>query len=94
MKKEEAALRFKALGDLSRLRIVKYLYNKGETCACKFLDIIECGQPTLSHHLKILTEAGLVSVRRDGTKMMYSCNKEAVDELMAFISTPCGCCNK
>lgn len=92
MHKQEASILFKALGDESRVKIVKVLYNKGEICACKLLDIVECKQATLSHHLKVLSNLELITCRKDGKQRLYSCNKELVDELMSFVSTPCGCC--
>ena len=56
---------FKALGDATRLDIVLML-TEGEKCACRLLERFEITQPTLSHHMKILSECGLVNVRKEG----------------------------
>ncbi|HAR57615.1 MAG TPA: transcriptional regulator [Acholeplasmatales bacterium] len=91
MHQEEASKLFKALGDESRVKIVKILYHNDEICACKFLNIVPCKQATLSHHLKVLFGSGLLTRRNEGTKILYSCNKTLVDELMLFIKTKCDC---
>ena len=62
---------FKALADETRLEIIDMLFN-GELCACKILKNFDITQPTLSYHMKILTECGLVNSRRDGAWMRYS----------------------
>jgi DNA-binding transcriptional ArsR family regulator len=59
---------FKALGDENRLRILSLLTN-GEVCACKLLEALSIGQSTLSHHMRILCDAGVVCARRDGKWM-------------------------
>ena len=64
---------FKALGDENRLRILTLL-KSGELCACKILDELHIGQPTLSHHMKVLTEAGFV-VPKERRKMDSLFNK-------------------
>ncbi len=91
MNKSEASILFKALGDETRIKIVKMLYHTEEICACKFLDLVDCGQSTLSHHLSILSKCGMLSQRRDGKKILYSCNKDLVDQLMNYIKTKCNC---
>lgn len=67
----EMALVFKALGDENRIRILKMLHG-GEKCACKLLEELNIRQPTLSHHMKILCDAGLVTGRKEGKWMHYS----------------------
>lgn len=64
---------FKALADETRLKIIDMLSN-GELCACKILENFNITQPTLSYHMKILTDCGLVRARRDGAWMQYSLN--------------------
>ena len=59
----DVALICKALGDANRLEIVKML-SDGEKCGCKLLERFEITQPTLSHHMKILMECGLVNARK------------------------------
>lgn len=78
------ALMMKALGDESRLKIFGMLVN-GELCACKVLEEFDITQPTLSYHMKILCDSGLVNGRRDGIWMKYTINKEAYDRLKGFI---------
>jgi ArsR family transcriptional regulator len=62
---------FKTLADDNRLRILEILQS-GEKCACVLLESLEIGQPTLSHHMKILAECGLVSVRKSGKWSYYT----------------------
>jgi DNA-binding transcriptional ArsR family regulator len=69
----DVALICKALGDANRLEIVKML-SDGEKCGCKLLERFEITQPTLSHHMKILMECGLVNARKDG-KLDVTLNK-------------------
>lgn len=75
----------KALGDNNRLQIVRMLTD-GEKCACRLLEAFEITQPTLSHHMKILCECGLVSARKDGKWQHYSINKDIWNEFSDFIS--------
>lgn len=79
------ALIFKALGDSTRLRIVEML-SDGEMCACKILEQFEITQPTLSHHMRILCECGLVSARREGKWSYYSIDGNISVELKAYIN--------
>lgn len=66
---------FKALGDENRIRILKMLHS-GEKCACKLLEELNISQPTLSHHMKILCDSGLVIGRKEGKWMHYSICEE------------------
>ena len=68
---KKMALVFKALSDENRIRILKLLRG-GEKCACKLLEELSISQPTLSHHMKILCDSGLVTGRREGKWMHYS----------------------
>ena len=68
---QEMALIFKALSDENRIRILNML-RSGEKCACMLLEELNISQPTLSHHMKILCDTGLVAGRRDGKWMHYS----------------------
>lgn len=65
---------FKALGDENRLRILRLL-NEGELCGCQLLSELEIGQSTLSHHMKILGEAGLINCNKVGKWCRYSLNE-------------------
>ena len=75
---------FKALGDENRIQILKLLHN-GEKCACKLLDALNISQPTLSHHMRILCDAGIVSGRKEGKWMHYSICCEGVRELRGLL---------
>lgn len=69
---------FKALGDTTRLKIIEML-SCGELCACDILECFEITQPTLSYHMKILTECGLVISRKEGSWMHYSNNTQLIE---------------
>ncbi len=75
------ARRFKALADPARIAIVNRLAGVGEVCVCAFVDELGLAQPTVSHHLRILREAGLVDVERRGTWAYYRLVPEAVESL-------------
>jgi ArsR family transcriptional regulator len=66
---------FKAFCDETRLTVLKLLQS-GEKCACVLLDKIDVGQSTLSHHMKILVESGVVSARNVGKWTYYSIDKD------------------
>ena len=74
---------FKALADETRLKIVEML-SCGEMCACDILDFFQITQPTLSYHMKILTECDLVKGRKDGSWMRYTINEEVVHSVNEF----------
>ena len=94
----DVALICKALGDSNRLQIVQML-SEGEKCGCKLLEAFEITQPTLSHHMRILTECGLVNARKEGKWSHYSLNCETLKEYKQFIEglfctdVQGGCCN-
>ncbi len=83
---EQLARQFKALADPSRVAIVNRLAGAGEVCVCAFVDDLGLAQPTVSHHLKILREAGLVEATRRGTWAYYRLVPEAVRELGATLA--------
>lgn len=78
--KQMAAL-FKVLADESRVKIVLELSKAEECCACKLLRIVDCQQPTLSHHMKLLVDSGLVKARKEGKWTYYSLVRERIQEL-------------
>lgn len=78
---------FKALADGNRLRVVDALARNGETCACELLDELEVTQPTLSHHMRVLCDCGLVSCRKEGRWCHYSVVPEVARDLAASFST-------
>lgn len=76
----------KALSDETRLKIYNML-AKGELCACKILEEFNITQPTLSYHMKILSESGLVNCRKDGIWKMYSINKVTLDMVIEMLDS-------
>ena len=80
----DSALIFKALSDETRLKIIDML-SCDELCACDILEEFEITQPTLSYHMKILTESGLVNARKDGAWTRYTLNLELMRSLMIFL---------
>jgi ArsR family transcriptional regulator, arsenate/arsenite/antimonite-responsive transcriptional repressor len=78
--RERLAAQFKALGDPTRLAIVNQLAGSGELCVCN-LEPLGLSQPTISHHLKVLRDAGLVESTRRGTWAFYRLVPDAVDAL-------------
>jgi ArsR family transcriptional regulator, arsenate/arsenite/antimonite-responsive transcriptional repressor len=61
-----------ALADPVRLSIVRQLARAGDTCACDFTECCTVSQPTISHHLRVLREAGVVTSQRQGTNIVYA----------------------
>ena len=82
---ERLAPFFKALGDETRLGIVRLLIGK-ELCVCDIIDAFHVSQPAISHHLKILKYAGIVNDTRDGKWIYYSLNPQALEMIEAFLS--------
>jgi ArsR family transcriptional regulator len=80
------AERFKALGHPVRLGIALRLAEEPETCACDFAELFEVSQPTVSQHLKVLREAGLVTTRRRGTQICYSLDPTALRDLAELLA--------
>ncbi len=72
---------FQALADPTRLAIVRELAGASEVCACDFSSCCDVRQPTLSHHLKVLREAGVVETERRGTWIYYRLASTAADRL-------------
>lgn len=81
---EENAKILKALSDTNRLKIV-HLLAGGEKCACELLENFNFTQPTLSHHMKVLSECELVKIRREGTWNHYSLNNKNANRLVLFL---------
>lgn len=81
------AARFKALADPNRLRILSIISNDpaAETCVCDITEPLELGQPTVSHHLKILVEAGLLTREKRGVWAYYSLVPGALESLAATL---------
>jgi DNA-binding transcriptional ArsR family regulator len=91
---EEAAVElakvFKALGDPVRLRLLSMIASRegGEVCVCELTPAFELSQPTISHHLKLLRQAGLIDCERRGTWVYYWVLPGVLDRLGAFLTTP------
>ncbi len=70
-----------AIADPVRLRLISMLSQVDERCACDFVDSLGVSQPTVSHHLKVLADAGLVSRRKQGRWVYYSLERAELAEL-------------
>ncbi|MFL0245403.1 ArsR/SmtB family transcription factor [Candidatus Clostridium stratigraminis] len=84
MNYEENSKLFKALSDSNRLQIIDIL-SCGERCACEILEKFNFTQPTLSHHMKVLMDCGLVKCRKDGLWSHYSLNTTNCNKLIIFL---------
>ncbi len=76
---EKIAKTFKAFCDPNRLSILNLLQH-GEKCACELLEQMSIGQPTLSHHMRILCDAEIVTSRKLGKMTFYSMDKSGVEQ--------------
>lgn len=81
---EEESKLVKAIADPNRLKIMDIL-SCGEQCACDILTNFDFTQPTLSHHMKILMDCGLVMSRREGTWIYYSLNLARANQMLYFL---------
>jgi ArsR family transcriptional regulator len=77
---------FKALSDETRFKIFEMLKG-GSLCACKILEKFNFTQPTLSYHMKTLTDCGIVECIKKGTWCHYNINKEKVNEIKKYLDT-------
>jgi ArsR family transcriptional regulator len=78
----------KALGDPIRVQLVDVLRkHAGEVCVCELVPLFDLSQPTVSHHLKVLREAGLVGSERRGLWAYYYVKREALEELEEWLSS-------
>ena len=84
MKAAEKEKIFKALGDSNRLSIMDLLKNN-ELSAGQILQQVNMGQSTLSHHMKILCDSGIVNARKDSRWVYYTINSEVTNEISADI---------
>ena len=76
----------KALSDKTRIRLLKEISAKGSISCGDAEKIAELSQPTVSHHLKILTDAGLLNAEKDGRHVIISVNKKALEDFKSLIS--------
>ena len=90
MDNKRAAVMFKAFCDENRLQILELLQD-GERCACRLLEEMQITQPTLSHHMKILCDSGIVDSRQDGKWTYYRLSRfgsEFALKRLSEITTP------
>ncbi|HEY0719319.1 MAG TPA: metalloregulator ArsR/SmtB family transcription factor [Streptosporangiaceae bacterium] len=80
---------FKALADPTRLRLVSMVaaHEGGEACVCELTEPLELTQPTISHHLKVLIDAGLLTRERRGVWAYYALVPGALDEVAAALTS-------
>ena len=90
MTREEVSGICKAMSDVNRLRIIELL-TAGEKCGCDLLEELQVTQPTLSHHMKVLAECGLVTSYREGKWHHYSINCERFTEFKEYLNAV-SCC--
>jgi len=88
----ELAQVFKALGDPVRLRLVSLIgaHQGGEVCVCDLTAAFDLTQPTISHHLKVLREAGLIGSERRGTWVYYRLLPAALQRMAALLTPAAG----
>ena len=81
---------FKALGDPVRLRLLSLIgaHQGGEVCVCDLTTAFDLTQPTISHHLKVLREAGIITSERRGTWVYYRLVPAALERMAALLSVP------
>jgi ArsR family transcriptional regulator len=86
---KQKALVFKALADPSRLRLLSMVKAEaaGESCVCDLTGPLDLGQPTVSHHLKILVDAGLLHREKRGTWAYYSLVPGALEQAARLLAT-------
>jgi ArsR family transcriptional regulator, arsenate/arsenite/antimonite-responsive transcriptional repressor len=87
---ETLAFGFKALADPTRLRLISLgaAHEDAEACVCELTDPVGLSQPTVSHHLKILVDAGILTREQRGKWAYYRLVPEALNALAALIATP------
>jgi len=84
---ERMAIVAKALGDPIRMQLVDVLRrHAGKVCVCELVPLFDLSQPTVSHHLKVLREAGVVGSERQGLWAYYYVENDALEELTGWLS--------
>ena len=88
----ELAAAFKAIADPARLRLLSFIAAQpaAEACVCHLVEPLGLAQPTVSHHLKVLTDAGLLERERRGTWMFYRMIPERIEALRGALAVPTG----
>jgi ArsR family transcriptional regulator, arsenate/arsenite/antimonite-responsive transcriptional repressor len=89
---DELAPLFKALADPMRLRLLSLIacHEGGESCVCDLLEAFDVTAPSVSYHLKVLREAGLISSERRGTWVYYRVNPEVMARMSAALAPGVG----
>jgi ArsR family transcriptional regulator len=87
---DELAPLFKAVADPMRLRLLSLIacHDGGETCVCELLEAFDVTAPSVSYHLKILREAGLIGSERRGTWVYYRVNPDVMARMSAVLAPP------
>ena len=83
---------FKAFCDENRIRILQLLLD-GEKCACRLLEEMNITQPTLSHHMKILCDSGIVVGSKEGKWIHYSLSEEGIESAQRYLALLKTCSN-
>lgn len=80
---EQLAVLLKAIADPTRIQLISHINasSNAEACVCDLTDPLDLTQPTVSHHLKVLTDAGLINREKRGTWVWYTMNKERWQQL-------------
>ena len=90
---EATAALFRVLADPARVKIVNLLATSGEpVCACEFEPALRLSQPTVSHHLRKLTEAGLLEREQRGKWAYFSLRRDVVERLAVVADLKGACC--
>ena len=84
MDNKKIASMFKEFCDENRIQILELLQG-GERCACSLLEEMQITQPTLSHHMKILCDSGVVIGRKEGKWMHYSISKDGLENVINYL---------
>lgn len=82
----QTAAVFKALSDPTRIRILKSISHMGQLCECNIVPAFGLSQPTISYHLKVLREAGLIASRRRGQWVWHQVNRRALLKAMRSLT--------
>jgi ArsR family transcriptional regulator, arsenate/arsenite/antimonite-responsive transcriptional repressor len=85
---ETAATLLKAVADPVRLRLMSLIAANDETCVCELTGEFDVSQPTISHHLRVLREAGWVDSERRGTWVYYRPRADAIDAVAGLFTRP------
>lgn len=75
---------YKAIGEINRIKILEML-SSGEKCACVLLENFNFTQPTLSHHMRVLMDCGIVKCRKEGTWIYYSLEETVCNDTIKFL---------